>query len=84
MSSKKLHLKLFLLGKEIILAQLVKEFATTSFDNHIFTIHCHSLACPKLSEIDLSSVAVCLKLLLTRLFSVLVTPVNEQQCGHPL
>lgn len=70
MSSKKLYLKLSLLGKEIILAQPVKEFGPTSIDNHISTIQCHSLACPKLPEIDLFLVGVCLKLLLTRVFSV--------------
>lgn len=84
MSSKKLYLKLSLLGKEVILAQSVKEFDSTSTHNHISTIQCHSLACPKLSEIDLFSVGVFLKLLLTRVFPVLVTPINDWQCGHPL
>ena len=77
-------LRLSLFGKEVILAQSVKEFDSTSIDNHISTIQCHSLACPKLSEIDLFSVGVCLKLLLTRVFPVLVTPINDWQCGHPL
>ena len=84
MSSKKLYLKLSLFGKEVILAQSVKEFDSTSIDNHISTIQCHSLACPKLCEIDLFSVGVFLKLLLTRVFPVLVTPINDWQYGHPL
>ena len=68
MSSKKLYLKLSLFGKEVILAQSVKEFDSTSIDNHISNIQCHSLTFPKLSEIDLFSVGVFLKLLLTRFF----------------
>lgn len=84
MSSKKLYLKLSLFGKEVILPQSVKEFDSTSIDNHISTIQCHSLACPKLFEVGLFSVGVFLKLLLTRVFPVLVTPINDWQCGHPL
>ena len=68
MSSKRLYLRLSLFGKKVILAQSVKEFDSTSIDNHISNIQCHSLACPKLSEIDLFSVGVFLKLLLTRFF----------------
>ena len=77
MSSKKLYLKLSLLRKEIILAQSVKEYGPTSIDNNISTIQCHSVACPKFSEIALFSVGVCLKLLLTCVFPVLVTPIND-------